>query len=261
MASQVIFPKGEAMTFHIIAFGEVNDNTANQDLAAITDDRLRIANAHFVLDQDRDLLFAAFVSDDAQRARLVYPKARHLTLPFLSPVVDDLVRSNPMAIADYRDNPLRLPNREEIAVEGTHDNVGSIAAAAILGLAKGPLGPAPAGERYTMRVTSTTAAVALTWTTLVLVVPDTLPNGTYAVVGLRCVAVEGLAARFIFEDQTDRPGCISVEDENQAGWPGFRDSTLGNWGVFTGDRFPNIQVLNVTTTAVHTLYIDFVRIA
>ena len=249
------------MTFHVCALGESHDNVANQDLNAITDDVLRIANGHFVLDQDRDLLFGAFVGNDALRARLVYPKARHLTLPFLRPVVDDEVRSNPMAIADYRDNPLRIPNREELAVEGTHDDAGAVISVAVLGLAKGPLGPAPHGERYTMRVTSTTASVALTWTTLTLVVPDTLPNGTYAVVGMHGIGVEAVAYRFIFEDQIDRPGSVACEDVNQAPWPGFIDGSLGNWGTFTGDRFPNIQGLNTTTTAVHEIYIDFVRIA
>lgn len=248
------------MTMHMVAWAEAHDNTANTPLAAVPD-AIAQTNGDFIrFDSDRKIVAAAQVCDDAQRARLVYPAARQFTLPFIAPVVDDAVRSNPMAIADYRDNPLILPGREDISVEGSHDDAGSPIDTVLMMVERTSMRPLPGGQIYTMRATSATAGVANRWTQLVMVFPDTLPTMLFALVGLRVVGAEDRACRVIFEDQVDRPGAIAVEDENQAAWPPFRMGGLGVWGQFSGDRMPNFEILCTTTTAAHILYIDFMRI-
>lgn len=248
------------MTMHTVAWQESHDNTANTPLAAIADNIIQTQGDFQRFDLDRRIVWAAQVCDDAQRARLSYPAARQFTLPFLAPVVDDAVRSNPMAIADYRENPLVLPAREDISAEGTHDDAGSVVDSVVMGVERSVSTPLPGGQIYTMRFTSATSVLVGNWTQLVPVFPDTLPTLPFVLVGLRYMGAAAIALRCIFEEQVDRPGCIAVEDENQASWPPFRMGGLGAWGPFTGDRMPNFEALTAATLAAHVCYMDFMRI-
>lgn len=248
------------MTMHTVAWQEAHDNTANTPLAAIADTIIQTQGDFQRFDMDRKIVWAAQVCDDAQRARLSYPAARQFSLPFIAPVVDDAVRSNPLAIADYRENPLILPAREDIGVDGTHDDAGSPVDTVVMGCERSAPQPMPGGQIYTMRATSSTSAAVGGWRDLVMSFPDTLPTYLFGLVGLRYVGAEARALRVVFEEQVDRPGCLAVEDENQAGWPAFRMGGLGVWGTFRGDRMPNFQALTAATLAAHIVYLDYMRI-
>lgn len=248
------------MTYHLAAYYESHDNTANTDVNAVTDLILRQSNNHHVLDIDRFLIWAAAICPDLQRSRITLPKFRQYTLPFIRPVIDDTVRANPLQVADYRDAPFVLPTREEVAIEATHDNAGSVIDVALLALARGTLRPAPGGEVYTMRGTGGTAAVAGSWTATAVTWPDTLPAGRYACVGFEAISANCRAARLVFEDQVDRPGVVGIEDVNQQAPSMFRKGGLGVWGEFDSDRMPNIEVLAAAADATQEFYLDFVRI-
>lgn len=247
--------------FHLLAFEEAVGTTANTDLDAIADQVFAIQNSHFFPSQPLDLVFAAYCSATANRARIVTPRFRQYTYPVISPPDANATFGADPNYYDLRQMPLRLNAFEEIAIEGTSDiAMGTEQSYGIIGVTP-RLRPAPVGDIFTLRGTSTTAAVANTWTQLAVTWADTLPAGVYAVVGMACIGVTEVAARIIFNDQVWRPGCLgSALVANKQGSI-FRLGGLGEWGRFRYNVMPNIEVLNVSTTAVHTVYLDVIPVA
>ncbi len=247
--------------FHMAAyFTAALAQAANFDVPALTDNVLTIANGHFLPQKDMDILFAYGAATTINRARIVSPSNRQITLPFVRPTN---LGQNPITqqgIADFRGNPFQISGLEELAVEATSDlGCGTEDCTILLGMTVNPQS-APRGNVFTMRVTSVTASVADTWTTVTLVFPDTLPHGTYAVVGLEYVAVTGTAARIIFDDQTWRPGCVGQVLINNQAPQLFKKGGLGEWGRFRSTAMPQFQVLNSAAVSVHTFFMDIVRV-
>lgn len=249
------------MSHHLLAYEEAIGTTANTDLDAITDDIVTIQNSHFFSNVDFNLIWASAMSATLNRARIQAPALRQITPPFIRPVIAAATPPDDNKVADYRDNPFRLPRLEEIAIEASSDiAMGTEQCLALLGVSAG-MRPAPAGNVFTIRGTSTTASVALTWTTLATTWADTLPDGRYAVVGLELIAATSVAARIIFEEQQWRPGCLGVAAVGSRNDQMFRKGGLGLWGTFNSWAMPQIQVLNTAAVAVHTAYMDLVRVA
>ena len=248
------------MTFHLIGWTESHDNTADTDLQPLVDDILLIQNGHYVLNADHDVIFASSFNADIVRTQINQPSIRQVSPRHIFPLMDGAEPIDSPNVDDMRANPFRLRSLEEIVIENTHDNVGSIQCTVIAGIRRGGSTPAPTGDIYRMRGTSATAAVANVWTTIAITWQDTLPKGVWAVVGLTVIAVVGRAARLIFEDQIERPGSLSTVLVANEPHPMFLNGGLGEWGRFESHRMPNVQVLNNTTTATHTAFLDFVRV-
>lgn len=249
------------MAFHLLAYEESIDSTANFDLDAIPDDVINRQNDHFFPSIDLSMLFATAMSATLNRGRIVSPTLRQITNPQIRPIVAAATPPTDVEVADYRDIPFRLPRLEEIAIELTSAvAMGSEQSLALIGVTAG-MSPAPTGNIYTMRATSTTAATALRWSTITATFDDTLPEGRYAVVGLEYVGATAVAARLIFDEQMWRPGGLGVAAIGSRGPTLFRKGRLGNWGLFNSWAMPEIQVLNTAAVAVHTVFLDFVRVA
>lgn len=249
------------MSFHLLAYEEAIGTTANTDLDAIADDVINRQNSHYFPSVDLSLLFATAMSANLNRARIVSPTLRQITNPQIRPIINAATPGDDEEVADYRNNPFRLPRLEEIAIEASSDIcMGTEQCLALLGVSAG-MQPAPAGNIYTLRGTSTGTSTALTWTTVTVSWEDTLPEGRYAVVGLVAVGATEVAARLIFDEQMWRPGCLGVAAIGSRIPTIFRKGRLGMWGMFNSWALPEVQVLNTAAVSVHTFFLDLVRVA
>lgn len=246
--------------FHTAAYFTASlSTTANFDVPALGDDVLTISNSHFLPQQDLDLVAAAAMSANLNRARLVSPSNRQVTLPFIRPINAAAIPATQQEIPDYIENPFRIRGLEELALEASSDiAMGNEDCNALVWLTPG-LRIAPRGNIFTMRGTSTTAAVADTWTSLTMTWADILPQGEFAVLGLEVIGAGGIAGRLILEGQTWRPGCLAMATVGLQAPVIFRKGLLGDWGRFRSTSMPIPQVLCNTTTAVWTVYMDIVR--
>lgn len=246
---------------HTSAYTVAVGTTANTDVPAVADGIMAISNSHFLPQRDLDLIFASVQSATMQRARFNSPTNRQVTLPFIRPVRIGALAGAEPRVSDYRDNPFRVKGLEELAVEATSDiAMGTEQCSVIVGLCEpGRLGSAPKGDIFTMRGTSTTAAVARTWTAITMTWADTLSYGDFVVVGLEVIATNGIAARLTFDQQFFRPGCVGGVALSDRSHEMFRKGGLGLWGTFRATRFPIVEVYNNATDAVHTVYMDIVR--
>lgn len=245
---------------HVVAFEEVVGTTANTELDAIIDNIFTRSGDNFLPQEDWDLVWAAAIGAELNRARIVSPTNRQITLPFIRPIELAAAPGDDPGVADYRRNPFRIRGLEELAVEATSDTATTDQEYAVLGVTLG-MRTAPAGNVFTFRGTSTTAAVANTWTTLTTTWADTLPAGTYAIVGMELIGAGNIAGRLILEDQRFRPGCIAGTGVGNRPSPLFQKGALGEWGRFRSTALPQVQVLCNTTTNAHTVYMDIVRVA
>lgn len=246
--------------FHLSAFTlAALGNTADTDIPALSDDVLLIQNGHFVPQNDLRIIAAQVMSTTLSRVKLVQPTLRQITTPFIRPIVRGAIPVDLAGVADYRQYPLTAYGQEELAMQAT-------SAVAMTERFTGlvwfevrreiPNGSAP----FLLRGTSTTAAVANSWTSLVTTWQDTPRSGNYQVTGLLVQSTNAIAARLIFEDQQWRPGAPSVTAINNQASYNFLYGNMGVYGTLNAYRFPIVQVLCNAADAAHEIYLEIKRV-
>jgi len=130
---------------------------------------------------------------------------------------------------------------------------------------------------HTLRGYSDTDQVALTWTTLSMVWDNVLPEGEYAVVGMRCAAYKSSGpehglARLIFQTAPSagfRPGvpmalmeADSIEYMSTNDWPTFPWKwPLLNVNRFLHTQIPNVEVLSGIANTDHLVELELEKVA
>lgn len=247
---------------HLCAYFESIDNTANTEVNALQEAVLQRRNNRFYTTYELQVLAAFAASATLNRCRLVTPTNRQVTLPMLHPInVATLPASDPN-VADIRKSPFNLRAHEDFSLEATSDvAMGNENFHGLLVLAE-RLVPAPRGDIYVLRGTSTDTATANAWTTLSTVTyDDTLPPGTYALVGLVVQSTNAIAARVIFEGGWWRPGSVSITALGNRTHDMFYKGGLGDWGHFTHVTIPQIEVLCDMADASHVVYLELIRLS
>ena len=246
------------MAFHLLAYNGAQATTANTDVAPVTDNVVNIVNSHFFPQQDLRLIFAAGMGANITRARISQPSLRLVTLPFIRPLIDAATPASLDRVADFTPNPPRSRGLEELGFEVTSSS-GTADCFGLYGVQDSYEAP-PSGDVYTLRGTSSTAAVADTWTTLTMTWADQLPDGVYAVIGASMISANSPAIRLIFSGQTWRPGALCMGATTSIDDDLFRYGRLGVWGRFRQTDMPQPQVLCNTTTNSHEVYLDIVKV-
>ncbi len=247
------------MSFHTVGYFENIAEDLLLDIQPLPDEIMAIRNNHFYPNTDWSILYVNPFAGDLLRARLVSPTYRQFSPPFITPVGSGALPTPGAFVADWRANPLTMRQFEELELDAEQDSVGAQDVFAVLGMTRNPR-PAPAGNVYTMRGTSATTVTADAWTLLTMVWADTLPNGTYSVVGLRTAATTGIASRLIFPDQVERPGTPCVITEGASYLPLFLNGALGEFGRFDANRMPDVQLWSSAADTAATVYLQFVRV-
>lgn len=246
--------------FHLAANFVALANVANTEVPALQDDVLQLRSARHTPSEDL-FLFGGYASAvTLVRSRLNAPTTRLVAPSFLIPVQTTLLPPTDPNFMDVRQNPFRLKKDEGIIWEST-DSAAGPNNHYILSVLSPRLDPAPVGDMYTIRGTSTTAAVASTWTTITVTWDSDLPQGIYAVVGGMYIATNAIAFSCIFEGQYWRPGGLGSANAGVRPYAAFLKGGFGKWGQFRSLNPPGIRVLNDGTDAVHTLFLDVVKVA
>jgi len=166
----------------------------------------------------------------------------------------------------FPDSPIPLDENE--GLQAWCANTGALALArALIGvwLCDAPA-KAISGEVRTIRYTTVTPAVADTWTLGNLTVIQQLPQGTYAVVGARCLSVGDCGLfRLIFTGYDWRPGGVMTMATAVPGIPNpdiefQRNGYLGEWGRFDWMHLPRLEVCTIAAVANPDLYLDLIKV-
>lgn len=256
------YPKTvKSMSFHLVAWEASVTNAVATDITPVQDSIMTIQNNHFLPQVNTYLQWVYAGSASLSRARIITPKLRQITTPFIRPTNAALLPASNLGVMDMIDSPLILNGLEELQVEVLQGGAGAEVVYVAAGLSKTPKQQAPNGDTYTMRATGTTTVVAKSWTQAAMTWQDTLPAGQYMVVGMEGVSTTGVAARLVFEQQIDRPGCLLSAADGNIESRIFRNGYLGAWGSFTGNRMPNVEFLCNAADTAQEIFLQFIRIA
>ena len=232
--------------------------TANTQLPALSGDIFTRTNGNFLPQRGINVYAAYCGGATLTHSRIVTPKLRQVTIPYILPVTAAAIPPTNPNIMDLRANPLQLDKLEEFEMQYT-DSAGSdkVTGLAFIG---DQFRPAPAGQVLTMRGTSTTAAVSNAWTTLTVTWPDSLPNGRYAIVGFKHFCTNAIAARLIIDGQDWRPGCLSIGTVTDKPSEISMNGGLGEVGRFEQTAMPQVEVLVNGTDADSEVFVQIVRV-
>lgn len=245
--------------FHLAANFVALANTANTEVPALQDDVLQIRSNRHTPYENMYLVAAYTGAVTLLRTRINSPNTRKVAPSMIVPVNAALLPPTNPNVADYRNNPFLFKRDEGIVYESTDSAAGPNNHYIVSWLSTG-LEQAPAGDVYTVRGTSTTAAVASTWTTVTVTWDQDLTEGLYAVIGGMYIATNAVAFQLIFEQQTYRPGGLGGASAGirPPAWQLY--GGLGKWGQFRSLNPPGVRVLNDGTDNSHTFFLNVVRI-
>src|SRR5687768_4233732 len=171
--------------FHVLAWSaDALGNTANTEVAAVSDDVIEVRDSRYFPFQDLWLWGFYAGAATLQRARLFNASLRNIAQGHIRPVENSLLPPDDPNFRKYLPYPLRFHANEDIIFDATSGvaMTEQIDALAIFGTSRLPT-PVPQGDILTVRATSTTTAVDTEWTTVSLTYEQSLPAGRYALVG------------------------------------------------------------------------------
>lgn len=192
------------------------------------------------------------------RAQIQAPSLRALLNVDVEPVVAAVVFGSPPESILHGDAPIPLQADESMnfALQATGgaatQNYG------LVWLSDGPL-KAVSGPIYSIRCTSAITLAADSWVNGNLTFAQTLPAGTYQVVGMRSRGTNLVASRLVFVGAAFRPGVPAVNALGDLDPQGFRYGNAGVFGQFDSTQPPTVDCLGVTDTS-QTHILDLVKI-
>lgn len=244
--------------FHLAAYYGSKGAAADDSVPGLVDAALsRSATSNQYIFQQRLQLLAAWAnSTTLDRCKIVSPTLRMVNPPFLRPVYAQARPANKDLVCWMGDQPLWVPALEEVGPLVTNTAVANEDTYVLMWLADAVV-PVPPGPIFTARATASFTAVAKAWTIGSFTFDQSLPTGTYAVVGSECYSTTQVAHRIVFPNQVFRPGSLSHQTANDV--QDFRLATrrLGMYGSFQNTAPPLLEIL---CTAADTSAVVFLQL-
>ncbi len=197
------------------------------------------------------------------QAQLHAPSLREMYFVDIAPLLIASTLGGSQSVENLFVNPLGLETNE--GLEFFSDGGGLAAVAAdvygLLWLSDGAVTPAK-GKHYKLRATSAIAQAPLAWTNGGLTFAQTLPVGTYQIIGLRAMSADLIAARLVYigAAAVTKPGVPGVADMQSVVPAGFGVGDLGILGQFESTNPPSIDVLG-GVSASQTYEFDLIKTA
>lgn len=256
------------MTFHLAAFNASLDaGAAFTGLAAIADQRLTTNVNRMRVPVLNNIVAIAGGADAvvAPRLRLFSPSLEKISRYEVAELNTNnaaaAVYGSPQRIVDLRRSPLTLDVDEDLQAELSNNPAAAQIQWAHVWLADGPIAPVEAPNEFTIRATAAITGVASAWAAGAITLDDDLPNGEYAITGMRVQGATLTAARlnFVGSDQSWRPGVPGSVLVSDLMAPMFRHGGMGVYGTFKTTTLPQLEVLCNAGDTAQVLYLDIVR--
>lgn len=248
--------------FHLAAFTESQDTGGVLTYcAALFDGILTVAGDDISVPEGLPNLGAVLaLGATITQARLEAPSLRRTILLDVRPLNVGAEPLSPYPIINLFDNPLPLDPFESIRALVAEGAAGAERETVLVWLTDSPATPVR-GEIFTLYGTAAVTLTANAWTSAAITWSQTLPAGTYQVVGMRAESAGLVAARLSFVGQSFRPGCVGLDAAADIEHSIFRYGNLGVWGEFAHNQPPNVDFLSVSADTNEYVWLDLVRVS
>lgn len=247
--------------FHLLAY-YTNDLALSASLVAlgtVTDQAWTSDSTGYFM-PDNLKLFAGYAGNDAFTAvQLDQPSLRDPFLPYLNPVSLTTLPANTPPVYKAWEMGLNLQKNEYLRVRGSRGAVVASDAYALLWVGK-QRRAIPPGPRRTARATSAITVAEGTWALGAFTFDNTLPDGTWEIVGMDVYGTNVLAARLAFTGGGWRPGIICQGAQGEWTPPSFARDEFGSFGKFVNTVQPNIELFGVGAGTSQVIYLDLVQV-
>lgn len=163
----------------------------------------------------------------------------------------------------YGDRGPRIQQGEGYLVEVSRAGAG--AAQCFCGLWVSPqVIPASAGPAVTITGTAAITTVIGSWVLGSITFTQTLPAGTYEVVGMAVQAAGGVYARLVYPGGVNwRPGVVCQAAYGDRPWTqDFRSGRFGSFGRFAHNAPPSLEILGSAAAGITaTVYLEVVKVS
>lgn len=229
--------------FHLAAFSESQDSAVLTNIAALADQALQINGDDLIVPNDIPMLLGAYgLGPNLTRVQIISPSIRRTFPQEHVPIDVSALPTDRLLVDWYGDSAIQLDSGEQLNTQMAESNAAASRGTVFVWL--GDRVPSPQyGDIRTIRVTSTTAAVANVWSNIPITFNDVLPSGTYALVGAELISTNMQGFRFAFKGGSYRPGGIGGTAVSARPNPLFRRGGLGVWGTFENLTPPSVDVL------------------
>jgi len=157
-------------------------------------------------------------------------------------------------------NPLPLEAGEKLNALVAEAAAGAEQETVLAWLCDGAIAPVT-GEVFTVRCTNTTTLTGYAWTNGALTFSQTLPVGSYSVVGARGVSAGLIAFRLVFPGYPWRPGGVGHDAVGDLDPPGQRYGGWGVWGTFRDNAPPTVDFLSISADTSQVVFLDLIKVA
>lgn len=206
------------------------------------------------------IIGAAALENDASaaRAQIQSPSLRVLANLDVEPIVAAAVFGTPPEQSFWPENPIPLVPDEFANFAVQSDPAAAALHYGVVFFSDGPQVPV-SGTMFTVRATATIAQTTTTWVNGNLTFSQTLPAGSYQVIGMRCRSTDAVAARLVFSAGMARPGCLVVNALADLDPYWTRFGRMGVWGEFMHTNPPTLDVLGGAAAA-QTVLLDLIKV-
>ena len=248
--------------FTTVAWSESQD-TSNvlTAMTALADPHVRVSGDDIIVPGALPWVMGLFgLGANITRARLESPSLRRILNQELGPVDDNATPRSPSRLNDFGSNPIPIDPEEALNFFVSEDTAGAEREYGIAFLTSGVVTPA-IGDIRTVRATGTTTLTANAWTNCALTFDETLPAGTYHLVGARGNSSGVVAFRFVFSGLPWRPGGIGEVSVDLVGHRNWRRGRSGVWGTFEHNTPPTVDFLSTSADSSQTLELDLIKVS
>lgn len=248
------------MPHTLVAYSESQDSAVLVNIAALADTHITVVgdDVHVpLLDQ---LAGYHFHGVNLTQGQIDAPSLRAQTLIDVSPGDVLAEPGSPPSMHDLFESPIPLKSGEGIRCLMAEDAAGASRVTALLWFSDGPVSPVT-GKIQTVRATGSTTLVVNTWTPCPLTFSQTLPKGTFQIVGARFLSAGCEAARLIIPGYDWRPGAIGHDALGDLDPEIFRYGKAGVWAEFESNQPPQAEFLSVSADTSEVVHLDLIQIA
>jgi len=247
------------MPFTLVAYSESQDSAVLVNIAAVPDTHVRVVLDDIYVPALSQLAGYHFMGVNFTQGQIDSPSLRVQTLIDVEPadVADE--PASPPAFHDLFSAPIPLATGETIRTLMAEDGAGATRVSALVWFSDGPVAPVT-GKIQTLRATGATTLTANAWTACPLTFSQTLPVGSFQVVGARFNSAGCRAGRLLVPGYSWRPGAPGVDADGDLNTVRFRYGQAGVWCEFASDNPPQAEFFSASADTSEVVHLDLIKV-